>query len=639
MCGIAGFFNAPNYNRRDLEEMTAAIRHRGPDGDGHFYLSEQGLGLGHRRLSILDLTTDGAQPMTYEDSGVWIVFNGEIYNYLELRRELESIGYRFKTRTDSEVLLAAFLEWDLAALDRFNGMWAVAVADTRKRRFILAVDRFGVKPIFYRCEKNAVAFASEQKAFWALADRHPMHWDLAGLRTALVSPGALESSGKTIFENVESLQGGQFLEITPQSFRKARWWSTGDHLVEVPASLKAQAEQFKELFFDSCRLRLRSDVPIGTSLSGGLDSSAVAAVIGKLRNEGGVSTRGVALPHKAFIHEFKGTVLDESNYAKIVTDQVGLEPVIISANADDVAAGLDDGILGFESIYPGMLDSAARVYKTQREHGCFVSLDGHGADEMLGGYHNYTYAALRQAFPHPLKVNSYLDQLKEQSGAFFSWRSLAVGLLGGMVPSSAGGSGAFLLKRIAHPVLSALRQTPLMGGFYSPQELVVPKHFDLVNRALYEDFHQKLLPRILRNFDLTSMAHGIEVRMPFMDYRLVTYAFSLPSESKIGNGYTKLIMREALDGVLPEQIRHRKLKLGFNSPLLEWLPGILRPWIENTLTQNSTCDVLIDRSKLLNYYRQHILSGRFSWNDATRFWAFVSAVRLGQLLASRVTVR
>lgn len=645
MCGIAGFINLQRYHQNEselaarLKKMTNAIAHRGPDGEGFFLDAKQGIGLGHRRLAILDLSDAGKQPMTYEDSGVWICLNGEIYNYLELRDELRTKGYRFRTSTDTEVVLAAFLEWDLEAFNRFNGMWSLVLADSRKRRAIACVDRFGVKPLFFRRRGAEFEFASEQKAFWALDDgADSINWDLTGVSTALVSPGTLEASGRTLFDGIESLQGGQFIEIAGESFKKSRWWSTGDHLQTVPHDLKQQAEQFKELFFDACKLRLRSDVPIGTALSGGLDSSAVAAVLGQIRrSSSGVST-SIAHPHKAFIHEFKGTVLDESRYAKIVTDEVGLEPVLISANEAEVIQHLDEMILGFESIYHGLADAPGRVYQAQRAHGCYVSLDGHGADEMLGGYHNYTYGALRQAFPNLKKVNSYITQLKEQSGAFFSWRSIAVGLLSGVLPPLRPTAASFAVRKLAHPVLAALTPPSGKDAFYSLPPITAPPGFDIVNQALYEDFHQKLLPRILKNFDLSSMAHGVEVRMPFMDYRLVSYVFSLPSESKIGQGYTKLVLREALKGILPDEISRRKLKLGFNSPLLEWLPKGLSPWVENTLTHSAPFDVLIDRSKLLTFYKQRVLTGRFSWSDATRFWSMVSAVRLSQLLETKVLV-
>ena len=613
----------------DLEEMTRRIAHRGPDGQRVKWWNSPGVGLGHRRLSILDVREEAALPMTLPGTGLWMVYNGEVYNYVELRQELQAEGYSFRTTGDSEVVLAALHRWGTQAFARFNGMWAIALYDEHKRKLTLCVDRFGIKPLYVWRVGGGTAFASETKAFLGLRASHPLRWDHKGVATALLAVAGAEASGHSLFQDVCPLRPGQFMEISPEGENSGFWWNLSRELVDVPMDHGVQAEEFRSIFTDACRIRLRSDVPVATSLSGGLDSSAVMLTLSKIRGEKETG----AFTHKAYVHEFPGTAHDESAYARAALEGTSMEAVWVRGDMEELVRRLDDIIYSMEAIYPGMPDGPWRIYQAQRADGIKVTLDGHGADEYLGGYHDYTYLRFLDCFSRPLEALSLLNQVREQTGSFFSWKSLALGVARGMVRSRDPSPLVAALKRRMSALGGALRFDPLSAELYRAELFAPPAGFDAINMALYDDFTVRVLPRILRNFDLMSMAHGVEVRMPFLDYRLVKFGFSLPSDRKVGQGFTKLILREAMVGILPESIRQRKLKLGFNSPLQSWLTGPLKPWVEQVLETPSPMDAWLNRGFIAARYRGMLSSGQNpSWQEATQLWKYLSALRFGSLM-------
>lgn len=598
--------------------MTLALSHRGPDGEGFYYDARVGTGLGHRRLAILDLSPSGKQPMTYEDSGLWIVFNGEIYNFIELREELEKKMYRFHSQTDTEVLLAAYLEWGLDVLARLNGMWAFALYDEKKREIILCRDRYGIKPLYYCFDNSQLVFGSEYKVFWAVCDKLGIQWDLRGIKTALVSPELLESSGFTLLGKVRNLLPGYYLIANDHGIQVCQWWKTINKLVTVPPTLDRQAEQLRELLNDACRLRMRSDVPIGSTLSGGIDSSSVTAIINHVANAHTDRQRIAENCHHCFIHSFPGTSQDETKFANIVVQKTGAQGVHVLADPDDLFGNLDHILFDFESIYPGMPDSWWRIYRAMRERGIIVSLDGHGADELFGGYIWYMPLAVKEM---PLLSSDFWR-------LFGLWYSLHT-------------SGSFLsfLRNMLREKRGCTSFLSDSGSELEPYGRVtteLPPEWGALNKALYQDFHHTILPRILKNFDLMSMAHGVEVRMPFMDYRIVNYAFSLPSSSKINSGFTKLVLRKAMKGLLPEEVLFRRRKIAFNSPLLQWLP-VMRPWIEETLKMQTAACHLISVKTLREYFYKRIIPGKFDRRDGRIFLKYIHAIRLTGLMGKALS--
>lgn len=602
MCGIAGLWHLDGrpIGPPELERLTDMVAHRGPDGRGTWIDTDAALGLGHRRLAILDLSDAARQPMAYADDRYWLVFNGEIYNFLELRAELEGQGHRFRTQGDAEVILAAWAAWGPKAFLRFNGMWALALWDREERRLILSRDRFGIKPLMYAYEPGRrFAFASEQRAFAALAGFTPA-LDPEASRVVLLDPFALEGGTRGLWAGVERVPGGHWLEVRNGQTSLHRWWHTLDHLPEVPGTLEAQATRFAELFDDAIRLRMRSDVAIGTCLSGGFDSSAVVcrlAAIGGGTDHGGA--RHAPEWQNTFVATFPGASIDERPYAEEVIRWAGVKGVFLPMTDADAIPDLDPTIRSLEDIFQSPPTAIWRIYRELRSHGVVVSLDGHGADELMGAYLGEGQLLLRDAptwwrapgqnlrllrryldgFPpavRPRGVAAAFAGMRLTLGAhpdFGALRPLLRRWRGRFAPSGLGGRGAL----IRGPV-------PDRAAFRAPAASDrLPRHWGEIDRALYRMFHVDLLPTILRNFDRLSAAHGVEVRMPFMDWRLVTFVMALPESSKVGQGLSKLVGREAMRGRMPESIRSAPRKVGFGSPLSEWLGGPLVGWTDALL--------------------------------------------------------
>ncbi len=661
MCGIAGIWNFDGrpLDAGELDRFTDTLIHRGPDGRGVWTSADGSLGLGQRRLAILDTRPEGLQPMSFADGRLWITYNGEIYNFLEIREELKSLGYSFRSESDTEVILAAYHRWGEDCQFKFNGMWAFAIRDEIANTLFLSRDRFGVKPLHYSLDAHRLAFASETKAFLALNDFRP-DFDSESLGRALLSNTSLEGTDKTLFAGLYRLPAGHSLTCSPGTApRLRRWWNTLDHRVDVPRDYDEQCAAFRELFFDACRIRMRSDVPVGTALSGGLDSSSVASTIHALGTEHGSRERIPTDWRRAFIATYAGTEQDEKAYADEVVTRTGAVPVYCAMTPGAFLENLDSILFQLEDLYD-IADGPWQLYREYRRQGVVVSLDGHGGDELLAGYHRYAQIMLdRSVEPsfHPL--------------AFYRARGILEAMYAADWPGRDPSGAHRLLVQTAKRLLFRLPGADFVwqrwkGGPFSartmgspdseaPQTAAVPDSFlrltcrtdfpgagrdlerlsDPIDRALYFDFHYTVLPTILRNFDRLSMAHGVEVRAPLLDWRIVTYGFSLPVTSKLGGGFTKRILRDALRGVLPEKIRRRKTKLGFVSPL--------RTYFRDARLKEILLDTFASREFLESPYwhgeRLRAFAGECYQTDRLydlRFvWPFFHAARLATLFANR----
>jgi asparagine synthase (glutamine-hydrolysing) len=318
MCGIAGIWRFKDVLPKDtLVRFTDSLSHRGPDGAGYELLHQDALGFGHRRLSILDLSEAGKQPMTCANGRFWMVFNGEVFNFLTLRAELIAKGYKFQSNTDSEVILAAYQEWGAACLHRFNGMWALAIWDEHKNELFLARDRFGIKPLYYHFNKHqGFSFSSETRSFKFLNGFNRTISERL-LQLSYENEYALEGLGYTIFDDIFQLLPGHYITVKKGDsiVQQRRWWSIEDRKIGIPMDITDRIAKFDELFEDSCKLRLQSDVPLATALSGGLDSTSVYAKVSKLLNHGGLD-RVNANSQSAFTAVFPGLRNDETSYAE-----------------------------------------------------------------------------------------------------------------------------------------------------------------------------------------------------------------------------------------------------------------------------------------------------------------------------------
>lgn len=569
MCGI---FGAVNF---DMDEEKAikcleTMAHRGPDGGGIY--RREGIILGHRRLSILDLSEAGKQPMEYQDGRYVITYNGEIYNFLELKRELRKYGYTFKSDSDTEVILAAYQKWGKDCLTHFNGMWAFAIWDSVERTLFMSRDRFGIKPLYYAFldgKREMMGFASEMKGLIPI------------LPTVNINYGLLEKKGifgyeateECIISEIKRFPAGSYGYFKDGQLKICRWWNTLDHLPQIPDRYEEQAELFRELFADACKIRMRSDVTIGTALSGGIDSSATICTMAHTANVDNRSDRINADWQHAFVATFPGTTLDESAYAKIVTDYLNINHTFVDINSDNFVRDFEKYLYLFEEIYITTPIPMMKLYGEVKKSGVTVTIDGHGADELFCGYPSDFYSGFIDA---GLKKQRIDEILQIYSGTFpHDGSNLSV-------KNRNKNYKVYLQYILNYCIKNPLHRLDIYKAIdrYHPDW----KKMEYMNKVLYMRTHQDILPTLLRNYDHYSMASGVEIRMPFMDYRVVTLAFALSGNAKLRNGYSKAIVRDGLACYMPDEIVRRKTKIGFHTPLVEWMQGALKEFFGDLVT-------------------------------------------------------
>jgi asparagine synthase (glutamine-hydrolysing) len=574
VCGLAGIVDPRGADARALVAMSDALAHRGPDGEGYVVLADDcravgreallageparvGAGLAHRRLTIIDPTDDSAQPMSDASGRFWLVYNGELYNYVELRSELERAGRTLRTVGDTEVVLEAWAQWGPACLDRFVGMWAFALLDLERRRLVLCRDRFGIKPMFYAQAGGALRFASEIKGL--LAGMPTPEPDDAIVSGFLLS--AADSGPQTFFDGIRRLPPAHLLDVSlddPLGAQPRRYWE-----LPLPAGDASgdAVTRFGELFRDSVRIHTRSDVPVGTCLSGGLDSSAIVCTASALKDDGSLPP---TYRHRAFGYVPPDDSVSERPWMDMVVERTGVALEEVRPAAERFDASLETIARQQDEPF-GSTSIAAQwfVFEAAAGAGMKVMLDGQGADEVLGGYHGYlaTVAAGMVSDRRPL---AYARLALDHRRRLGSW-PLPAGSVTGLLPArlrsvagqvrsrNGGGSGP------ATPVLGGALAEPLARA--APAAEPLPTDM----QALLRHQVQTSLPSLLRYEDRNSMAHSIEARVPFLDHRLVELAFGLPAEAKVRGADTKRLLREAMKGVLPEPIRTRRDKLGFRA--------------------------------------------------------------------------
>jgi asparagine synthase (glutamine-hydrolysing) len=548
--------------------MSERIAHRGPDGS-RIVVRDDRVGLAHRRLAIIDLSDAAAQPMR-SPSGAEVVYNGEIYNYVELRAELTALGVGFQTESDTEVLLAAYDQWGTACLEYLNGMFAFALYDPRRGMLFAARDRFGEKPFYYHHTADGqFVFASEIKALLA----HPSvpcrpHM---GSIFRFLRYKETDRDPDTFFEGIRALAAAHFLtlDVNDGHLELHRYWSLADTPID-PRPRAELVEGFRDLLASSIRIRLRSDVPVGSSLSGGLDSSAVVGFIAR--------ACGVTNQH-TFSARFPGHPLDEGRYIGDVvafTGAIGHEVV-----ADPDAAELARTAWHQEQPFLSLSIFAQwSVMRLARDAGVTVLLDGQGADETLGGYHFYLGAHYRDLFRRgrwlrlAREASAYADQNGLRRLRALSYYALPVEV-------------ARQAKRFV-PARGVSRDFVAVHG--GMQEALPRAYRDELRQALYASATSTMLPTLLRYADRNSMAFSREVRLPYLDHRLVEFAFALPSELRLQGATTKLILRDAMREYLPDSVRARLDKIGYAPPQRAWLLGPLRDFVGDLVDDRRTAD-------------------------------------------------
>jgi asparagine synthase (glutamine-hydrolysing) len=609
MCGILGVL--PSINKNNFLQGLDELTHRGPDGYGLWQSENAEVTLGHRRLSILDLSDCGKQPMQYQHLS--ITFNGEIYNFVEIKKTLENKGYAFKSNSDTEIILAAFIEWGEKCLQRFNGMWAFAIWDNLKNQLFISRDRYGKKPLFYSFSGKSFVFGSEMKALAPLLKEVRISKDFEWCKNNLY---LYENTDKCLVEGIKRFPAGSYAyyKVGDSSVNPIKYWSTIDHLEKVPEKYSDQVDRFRELFEDACKIRMRSDVTIGTALSGGLDSSAIISMLAHInkckQNEERVSKDW----QHAVIATFPGSILDESYYAKKVVDHLGFKGTFIDVDVERSVTKFEDYIYKFEELYTTPPHPMMDTYAAIKSSGVTVSLDGHGADELLSGYSNNLYEAFSDAGLNAGDIRSIIETrygLVDKKPGLKEYLDYVKYPLEKKIKTGLAYSSRFLpfAKNMRMPVPSP----PLIDGI---------GHF---NSLLYQAFHSTVLPTLLRNFDRISMAASVETRMPFLDHRLVSYAFSLPWSSKIRNGFTKSILRDAVAPLLPNEVVYRRSKIGFNTPTAQWIKTGWREFILDTIASKEFTDCsLIDPQKSKRIIQKILKSEKESFLDGYNAWISLS---------------
>ena len=566
MCGVAGILDlsgAP-VDPAPVRRMLDSIAHRGPDGEGLLELGP--LVLGHRRLAILDLSERSAQPMQLPERQLALSYNGEVYDYLELRAELEQAGERFTSEGDTEVVLRAYARWGVDAFARMNGMWGLALWDGARRRLVLSRDRFGIKPLYVYEEGSRVYFASELKAIVAVAPG-ARTIDEGTLARFLVA-GVQDDGPRTFFAGVRSLAPGRCLELDvaapgQEAGRRERaYWSFDREAARARYDYGDPARTLRGLLDEAVALRLRSDVPVGTCLSGGLDSSSVVGL---------AAARRAPDPVRTFTAVYDDRGYDERSYARAVVERFGCQAAEVQPRPGTQLVELIDAIGWYHDepcARPGLI---TQWYVMSLAAGqVTVLLDGQGGDEVLLGYVSYALPYLRSLGREALRHPSHGALLK-------LWRD-GHGLL--TAPSTSPDGPGSLLGHLAKAGLRRLRrQRPpalapaLLEAMAAVEVERTPRGGDLagIDRLMRDELVYQSIPALLHHEDRTSMAFGLEARVPFLDVRLVEFALGLDFKDKVEGPYMKSVLRRAMRGTLPDAVLDRRDKLGYPTPIARWL--------------------------------------------------------------------
>jgi asparagine synthase (glutamine-hydrolysing) len=577
MCGINGIVvTIPRRDRvrealgGDLARMNAAVAHRGPDGCGVYV--DDGIGLGHRRLAILDLTDAGAQPMFNADRSLVLVFNGEIYNYLELIPELRAAGYEFRSRTDSEVILHAYAEWGDSCVERFNGMWAFAIWDVPRQRLFASRDRFGVKPFVYLERGGEFVFSSEIAGI--LAVRQVTDANLGKLHDYLAY-GYRTNNGETFFAGVRELPPGHNLVIEDGQLGLSKYWSLPEG-ERYDGKEEDLIEQFLALLRDAVLLRFRSDVPVALLQSGGLDSSAICKLVDEEIEAGNLGVPSVV----AFTSVYKGKRFDESGLVReLIAGCRHIDSVEIEPEATTLASMLPGFVKAMgEPVFSTTSFAHWRLMQAIRDRGIKVVLNGQGSDEAFGGYGRYIVGY------------RLLDLLLSRPDcAIAEWRACRRNL---------GFSTAMMVAQFVKAILGRRAASKFRSRWVEGVAPLLDRTFHHEHGGYLKDLGAAVAPRnlerhlraqlthygfnqILHYEDQSSMSCSIEIRSPFIDYRLMELAFTLPDCYKFAGGRTKWLIREAFRSKLPDRIIREKEKIGFATPFDTWMTD---PSLRNAVT-------------------------------------------------------
>lgn len=547
MCGIYGMIG--KLDEKIIDKMFNKLNHRGPDGSGKYYDGDM-VGLGHVRLSIIDLSLDAQQPMVSQDGRYAIVYNGEIFNYIEIRSNLESLGYRFKSNSDTEVLLNAYIEWEEDSLSKLNGMFSLAIWDNHEKVLFCARDRLGVKPFYYFKDDEVFVFASEIKAILEYMKYKPKPDD--EVIYDYLANGYVDHDDKTFFSGVYKLKPGHYATVSyDKKIDMIKYWDIDSIREENAMNYADCKNKLSKLFKSSVELRLRSDVPIGSCLSGGIDSSSIVCTMSDILEGSVVNTFSSCSEDKAY---------DERKYIEEVLRRQNINGNYLFPDSSGLIKDIYN--LVYHQEEPFLSTSVFAQWclmRKAKDEGVKVILDGQGADEIFGGYRKYRLYYIKELYTQRNFSEILIQIIKGIDQTNLSYNAKAdlnkIKKIFGLKSNNAG-----ILNYYNSDFISSCSSQKI--------SMISPKSLE---EAMYMDLTRTSLPALLRYEDKNSMAFSIETRLPFLDYRIVEFAKQIPNKYKLQHGWSKSILRDVMKGTLPDSIRLRKDKMGFATAEKTWL--------------------------------------------------------------------
>lgn len=597
MCGIAGIINLESQTilETDIKTMMSKIKHRGPNDEGFFI--EDNIGLGFVRLSIIDLSSDGHQPMFSSDNRYVVIFNGEIYNYIELREELIKNGVQFRTKTDTEVLLNSFIYWGTECSHKFNGMWAFVIHDRQLKKTFISRDRYGVKPLYYFQNREKIVFSSEIKPLLPFIEGKPTA-NLQEIYTYLVY-NRTDTNSSTFFNEIKKLPHGNYLTIENGVINLKQWYDLKSQVNKTKGF--SSNEEYKQLLISSINIRLRSDVPIGVCLSGGLDSSSIASLIIKHFNLKNTSSFSA-------IYSLN-QIGDETKHIKEFEGQIN-DMNFIKPTSESLFNDLEKYIDSIEEPVPSTGPYAQYKVMEKANSKVTVTIGGQGADECLAGYH-YFFGNYFKDLLLNFKITTFFIELFHYCKihkSLYGIKSLIYFLL----PKNIQSKLSLNDKGYVHPEFVKNTKNYSIDKLFSANTLTE----SLINHFAFKMEH------LLKWEDKNSMRFSIESRLPFLDFRIVEKTLATSNDLKIKNGVNKYILREAMKDVLPEKIRKRTDKVGFSTPEDEWFRQ--KNWeifIKELLNSDSFKNrKIINTSKAKRLYELHLKN---EINISKQIWKWI----------------
>ncbi|GBE35658.1 asparagine synthetase [glutamine-hydrolyzing] 1 [bacterium BMS3Bbin06] len=604
MCGIFGAVNSSGYfNREDYGNFvnsTDIVNYRGPDAGGYVGLNSRGSNplsgnkfnvfLGHKRLSIIDLSSAGNQPFT-DNNGLWIIYNGEIFNYIELKEELKRRGHRFYTKTDTEVILGVYREYGEGGFCHLNGMWAFALVDLSNERVVLSRDRFSIKPLYIHQSRDKIFFSSEIKQLLTVVKNREVNNDVM---YKYLKQGLIDYNNETFFEDIHKVKPmhNVVIDLRTRKLEETRYWDYFDE--EVPAKDNELTEYFRELFIDSVRIRLRSDVPVACLLSGGLDSSGIAVIADRF-SDNGIKCFSIVSDNKKYSEEKFINCLE--NKRGLNVEKILFRGGVAWDYIEKVLWHQDEPVGGFTAVAHNYMMELIKAHSDIK-----VILSGQGGDETLCGYKKFFFFYLKEAF----RRKHFLDLIQN---AFLSFIYRTV-----IWQFSISGAKRY----IRHLQVSGSDPLDKVLQFNTGLEPIW-RHETLRSRQAL-DIDRYSVPELTHYEDRNSMAYSMEIRLPFLDYRLVNFVLNIPDSMKIRHGWTKYILRKAINE-LPREIAWRRDKQPFLIPEERWIKYDFKDRIEELFGSSKLHDIgLINKNELLKTYRDFIRGNRLIFrSDIVRF--------------------